>query len=103
MSKFTDRLSLLLKKRGMTQTELANMIGVTKSTLSRYLSEERMPSGDIVANIATALHTTSDYLLGRESDDNFDFSAVERIIARNASKMTVQQKKELINALFGDE
>lgn len=103
MSKFTERLSLLLKKQGMTQTELAKMIGVTKATLSRYISEERTPSGEIVANIATALHTTSDYLLGRETDNGFDFPKVERIIARNASKMTIQQKKELINALFGDE
>lgn len=103
MSLFATRLSFLLKKCNMTQTELSNRIGVTKATMSRYLSEDRIPSGEIIANIATALHTTSDYLLGRETDDQFDFHRVERIIARNASKMTIQQKKELINALLGDE
>ncbi len=103
MSIFSDRLSLLLEKNNMTQRELAEAIGVTTATLSRYVSGNRLPSGNTVANIATALHTTSDYLLGRETDEEFDFYKIERIIARNASKMTVQEKKDLINALFGEE
>lgn len=102
MSIFTDRLSSLLKKNNMTQKELAERIGVTNATLCRYVSGERQPKSDKVANIATALHTTSDYLLGRESNEEFDFPKIERIIARNASKMTIQEKKELINALFGE-
>lgn len=103
MSIFTDRLSLLLEKKNMTQAELAERICVTKATMSRYVNGERTPNGDIVANIATALNTTSDYLLGREGNDDFNFPKIERIIARNASKMTLQQKKELINALFGED
>ncbi len=103
MSIFTDRLSSLLEKNNMTQRELAERIGVTNATLCRYVSGERQPKSDTVANIATALHTTSDYLLGRESDEDFDFPKIERIIARNASKMTIQEKKELINALFGED
>ena len=103
MSIFTDRLSSLLEKNNMTQRELSERIGVTTATLSRYISGNRLPSGNTVANIATALHTTSDYLLGREADEEFDFPKMERIIARNASKMTIQEKKELINALFSEE
>ncbi len=103
MSIFTDRLSTLLDKNKMTQSQLAERICVTRATMSRYMSGDRIPSGDIVANMATALKTTSDYLLGVETDDELDFPGIERIIARNASKMTIQQKKELINALFGEE
>ncbi len=87
----------------MTQSQLAESIGVTRATMSRYISGDRVPNGETVANIATALRTTSDYLLGRESDIELDFPEVERFIARNSSKMTLQQKKDLINALFGDE
>lgn len=103
MDVFTKRLSVLLEKNGMTQAELADRINVTKATMSRYVNGERTPNGDVIANIATALHTTTDYLLGVERDDDFSFFQVERIIARNASKMTAQEKKALINALFGDE
>lgn len=102
MSTFTDRLSLLLEKNNMTQRELSERIGVTTATLSRYVSGSRLPNSDTIANIAMALHTTSDYLLGCETDEQFDFPKIERIIARNASKMTIQEKKELINALFGE-
>ena len=103
MRTFTERLSSLLEKNNMTQRELAERICVTAATMSRYVTGERVPNGDTVANIATALHTTSDYLLGRETDGDYDFPQIQRIIARNASKMTVKEKKELINALFGDE
>ena len=103
MSIFTERLSSLLGKNNMTQRELAERINVTTATLSRYVTGERVPKSDTVANIATALHTTSDYLLGTETDDEFDFPKIQRLIARNASKMSVQEKKELINALFYDE
>lgn len=103
MSIFTERLSSLLEKNNMSQKELAERIGVTTATLCRYVSGDRLPKSDTIANIATALNTTSDYLIGREGDDEFDFPKIERIIARNASKMTLKEKKQLITALFGDE
>ena len=56
----------------------------------------------MIANIATALHITSDYILGIENDE-FNHPRICRLIARNASEMSEQEKKELINALFGEE
>lgn len=96
------RISEALQKRGMTQKELANRIGVAESVISRYISGDREPKPDILANIATALHTTSDFLLGIENEE-FNHPRIRRMIARNASSMTEQEKKELINALFGEE
>ena len=88
--------------RGMTQKELAGRIGVTEAVMSRYVSGDREPKPDVLANIATALHTTSDFLLGIECEE-FDHPRIRRLIARNASSMTEQEKRELINALFGEE
>ena len=70
--------------------------------MSRYISGDRDPRPETIANIATALHTTSDYLLGIENEE-FSHPQVRRLIARNASKMTEKEKKELIDALFGEE
>lgn len=97
-----SRITEVMKKRGMTQKELAKRIGVTEAVMSRYVSGDREPKPDTLANIATALHTTSDALLGIECEE-FDQPRIRRIIARNASLMTDQEKKELINALFGEE
>ncbi|MBR0278229.1 MAG: helix-turn-helix transcriptional regulator [Clostridia bacterium] len=96
------RISELLKETGLTQKALAQRIGVTEAVISRYVSGEREPKPDVLANMATALHTTSDYLLGIETDE-YSHSRIRRMIARNASSMTEQEKKELINALFGEE
>ena len=73
--------------------------------MSRYVKGERMPRMNTVANIATALQTTSDFLLGRDMvhDAEFDFTQMKRILARNASSMTAEQKTELVNALFAKE
>ena len=100
--KFATRLQIALQKAGMTQKELAERICVTEATLSRYISGDREPKAETIANIATALHTTSDYLLGIEQE-GFDFANTKRIIARNAQKMTTAQKKELLDALFGGD
>ena len=97
-----SRITETLQKRGMTQKELAGRIGVTEAVMSRYVSGDREPKPDVLANIATALHTTSDFLLGIENEE-FSHPRIRRMIARNAASMTEQKKKELINALFGEE
>ena len=97
-----QRILCAIRTKGISQKELASIVGVTEGVISRYVSGEREPKPDMIANIATALHTTSDYLLGIEKDD-FDYPRIRRMIARNASSMTESEKKELINALFGEE
>lgn len=99
---FGDRLQGLLRDQGVTQKDLAIRIGTTEATISRYVSGDREPKADVLANIATALHTTSDYLLGIERDE-FDFPKIKRMIARNASEMTAQERRALVSALFGED
>ena len=96
------RIEKVLENSNMTQRDLANRIGVDESTVSRIIKGERTPKSEVLANIATALHTTSDYLLGIEKDE-FDSSKLVRLIARNSSKMSDADKKALISALFEEE
>ncbi|MDD6021765.1 MAG: helix-turn-helix transcriptional regulator [Oscillospiraceae bacterium] len=97
-----QRILSAIRMKGISQKELATIVGVTEGVISRYVSGEREPKPDMIANIATALHTTSDYLLGIEND-GFNYPRIRRMIARNASSMTKSEKKELINALFGEK
>ncbi len=96
------KISEILKKNNMQQKDLAERVGTTEAVISRYISGQREPKPEMLANIATALHTTSDYLLDIESPE-FNHSSIKRIIARNSSKMTMAEKKELIDALFEEE
>lgn len=103
MSKeFGQRLLNQMKKQGISQRQLADRLNTTEASLSRYVNGEREPKADMLANIATALNVTSDYLLGIESND-FDFPKIERLLARNSSKMSAQQRRALITALFGED
>lgn len=96
------RISELLEKNGMTQRELAVLVNVTEVSMSRYIKGDRVPRGPIIANIAKALHTTSDYLLGKESDDDPEtmYYQAQRVIARNAKNWSGKQKADLVNAIF---
>ena len=96
------RISELIEKNGLTQRELAEKIGVTEVSMSRYIRGERVPRGPIVSNLAVALHTTADYILGREIDEDPElvYYRTQRDIARNAINWTSKQKADLVNALF---
>lgn len=96
------RISEMLQEQGIQQKELAERIGITETAMSRYINGTREPKPDVIANMATALHTTSDYLLGIKNDD-LEYYQVRRMIARNASSMTKEEKMALISVLFGEE
>lgn len=99
MSTMGERIADLLQQTKYTQKELAGMVGVTEAAMTRYLRNERVPRADVIANLATALNTTSDYLI-KGVEDNEDFSQIQRLVARNASGMTDEQKMQLIRTLM---
>lgn len=97
-----ERLSELLDRNGFTQKQLSNLVGVTEVTVSRYIKGTRCPRGTILAKMAEALHTTPEYLLNREADEDpeLSFNRTRRAVIRNAQKWTPKQKAELVNILF---
>ena len=100
-----ERISDLLQKYSLSQRELAEKVGVTEVSMSRYISGDRVPKGPIVVNIANALHTTVEDLMGleTESDSELEYYRTQRAIARNAKNWTQKQKAGLVNALFDSE
>ena len=97
------RIARLMVEQGKTQRELAKQVGITGASISRYIKGDRVPKGTILANIAKALHTTTDYLLGNEKDSNdpeLEYNYTQRVIARNANRWSKKQKLDLVNALF---
>lgn len=91
------RIANLLKKSGLTQRELADKVGVTESSMSRYVNESRIPKGTIIANIANALHTTSDYLLGTGEDITKEQKTIDGIVG--AVKEDQEKSKTVTDVL----
>lgn len=52
MTCFAARLKQLRNQRGLTQTEVAAAIGVTRSVVSLYENEMRQPSPEIIIALA---------------------------------------------------
>lgn len=99
MEKLGDRITALLKEKHISQKDLAMMVGVTESALSRYINNEREPKLEVLANMATALDTTVDYLTtGAKPETNFD--EIYRLVARSSYTLTETQKMQIIEAVM---
>ena len=57
------KLKMLRNKHKYTQPELANLVGVTKSTIAAYENDTRLPSYDVLIKLSHVLKTSTDYLL----------------------------------------
>ncbi|MBE5825298.1 MAG: helix-turn-helix transcriptional regulator [Butyrivibrio sp.] len=101
-SEIGGRIRAQLDAINKSQKDLATEVGITEVSLSRYIAGSRVPRGSVIANLAKALHTTTDYLLGEESEDDFEteFLNTKAWIARNAKNMTTEQRMSLAGPLF---
>ena len=62
---FKDNLISLRKINSLSQEELADKIGVSRQTLSKYETGENEIPVAILEKLADIYHTSTDYLLGR--------------------------------------
>lgn len=74
---FGTKLKELRTNAGLTQKQLANQIGVTKSVISFYELQERTPSPAILVKLAAVFHVSADYLLGIEKEKSLDVSGLD--------------------------
>lgn len=76
MVDFGNTLKTLRLKENMTQAQLAQRLGLTKSVISAYETGLRLPSYDILIHIAQIYNVSTDYLLGLEHKQEIDLSGL---------------------------
>jgi len=69
----------LRKKRGWSQTDLANESGVSREMIGRYERDDASPSIDAAKKIADAFEVSLDYLVGT-ADQELDKATLKRIL-----------------------
>lgn len=74
---FGTRIKTLRTQTGITQKQLAERLGVTKSVVSYYELLERSPSPEILVKMAQIFHVSTDYLLGMKTAQVLDISDLE--------------------------
>lgn len=114
-----QRISILCEEKDIKQKELAELIGVTEATMSRYVNDKRVPKGESAAKMAAILGVTTEYLLGVTDvttpiQDSIKYSKdIETVAAHldeKAKDITPKQMKllktyidTLFDEHFGDE
>ena len=61
---FAKTIKMLRNRKNLTQTDLANLLGVTKSAISAYENGDRQPSHDAIVKMANYFNVTIDYIYG---------------------------------------
>lgn len=57
------RLAEAIKQSGMTQTQLAQLLGIKQPTIGQYISGRAMPALDTLANLCKILDVDTNYIL----------------------------------------
>lgn len=76
MVDFGYRLKNLRIQCRMTQAQVAERLRVSKSVISAYENDNRLPSYDILIKLARIYNVTTDFLLGVEPQDGTDLSGL---------------------------
>ena len=92
MSIFSERLKNLRQSFSLTQPELADKIGVSRSTISMYEQGAREPDFETLEAIADFFNVDMNYLTGKTVDIPDEII----ILNRAAKKMTPEQRKKLL-------
>lgn len=66
-----ERLIELREKNRLSQSAVASRLGVTPALISAYEKTERNPSIQKLVALADIYHSSTDYILGRSSNDSY--------------------------------
>ncbi len=97
MNNFGDFLYTLRKEKGMTQAELAELLGVTNKAVSKWETGEAMPETSLLLPLSRIFDVTVDELLnGNRNIDNDNAKEVNHQINKNTSKEDNEDDFEII-------
>lgn len=94
-TKFGKRLRELRKEHSISAEELAKIMGINKSTISRYETGKREPYIPFVQELALHFNVSMDWLVGRSDirTPNTDLGTLEKIY----NSLPDTAKIELVN------
>ena len=68
METLGEKIRNLREEKGLTQPELAKLVGVSNGTVSFWENGVNEPKASYVRKLSTVFEVTSDYLLGLEDE-----------------------------------
>lgn len=80
MEIFSARAKWLREKLGMSQKEVAELVGMTPAGYGKIENGQREPSLEKLVQISTSLNESSDFLLGMVHYDNLTKRKIDRLM-----------------------
>ena len=105
---FSDKLKVLRNNKGLTQSELAQHLGVTQQAVGRWEKGLTSPDYETLKLLASFFNVSTDYLLGRESTTgtNDDIDGLSQFLLENLFKDDPESRAKLksikVNGTFSD-
>lgn len=100
MSSIGQRIKSRRKELGISADVLADKLNVSRSTIFRYERGdiEKLPA-ESLKTIAETLQTTTDYLLGWESQPAYTQGMQDALLLRKINQLSPQNKQAVLNLI----
>ncbi len=92
---FGDILKQLRTEQNLNQTELADKIGISRSSIAMYETNQRTPDYETINALSDFFNVSSDYLLGRTSIRNFEENTIAAHMDDRTQQLSEESKKKL--------
>ena len=101
MNKVGETVKEILLQSKISQQELCDATGISKSAMSKYLTGDKLPRTEIVVKIAKALNISLYTLLGEDGKEVDTYMTCKTaLLARGGTCLSDKEKKELINLIL---
>ena len=90
---FAERLTTALMNKGMSQYQLAKLVGTNAQTINKYYKGLRTPRKDVLVRMARVLGVSPSWLIGLDSKME---NPVRAEIDKRLDDMTEEQLSKLL-------
>lgn len=97
MNELGNKIAHKRKDLGMTQTEFADKLSVTRQTVSRWEAGTVMPDIDKISDIASILNVSCDYLLKDEITEE------DAPVTKGVSRLLLDAKGKTVRLTFFED
>lgn len=99
---FPTRLKQLRKRKELSQNDLAELVGVHFTQISRYERAETKPGADAAASLARVLDTTVDFLMSGTTSDIVEAAGLDKELIsrlREVQDLPQEEKRTVLSLL----